>query len=150
MGGKWLQLLRDVAPKVKQVTMLFNPNTAPGEYYEGAVAKAAKEMGIEARTVRVSDMSNIAAEIAAIRKVGGGLVVIPDTYTLAVRKQLVPLVNREKVPAICPVMPFVDDGGPHFVRRRLIRFAPARRCICRRHFQRGETSRPSGTVADKV
>jgi putative tryptophan/tyrosine transport system substrate-binding protein len=111
MGGKWLQLLTEVAPQVKQITMLFNPKTAPGEYYQRAFEKAAKEMGIEAKTVRVNDMNNIADEIAAIREVGGGLVVVPDTYTLAVRNQLVPLVNKEGVPAVYAFTPFVDDGG---------------------------------------
>jgi putative tryptophan/tyrosine transport system substrate-binding protein len=112
MGGKWLQLLKEVAPQITRVTMLFNPKTAPqGEYYQRAVESAAGPMAIETKVALISDMSALEAEMIATRVAGGGMVIVPDTYTLTFRDQVVSLANREKLPTIYPFAPFADSGG---------------------------------------
>ena len=90
MGGKWLQLLKEVAPQVTRVTMLFNPATAPqADYYRRAVEAAAPPLGMTTRAAPVGDMRAIESEIAgAAQDRGAGLTVLPDTYTFTYRDQI--------------------------------------------------------------
>lgn len=113
MGGKWLQLLKEVAPQVTRVTMLFNPATAPqADYYRRAVEAASPPLGMTTRAAPVGDMRAIESEIAgAAQDRGAGLTVLPDTYTFTYRDQIVSLANRARLPAVYPFTPFADAGG---------------------------------------
>jgi putative ABC transport system substrate-binding protein len=112
MGGKWLQLLKEVAPQISHVTMLFNPKTAPqGEYYRRIVENAAGPMAIKTKVALVSDVSAIEAEIIATRAARGGMVILPDVYLLTLRDLVVSLANRERLPTIYPFTPFAESGG---------------------------------------
>jgi putative ABC transport system substrate-binding protein len=113
MGGKWLELLKKVAPQVKRVTMLFNPATEPqAEYYRPSVEAAAASFGITARAAPVGDIAAVESEIAVTAQgPDAGLVVLPGTFSLTYRDQIVPLANRAKLPAVYPFMPFVAAGG---------------------------------------
>ena len=113
IGGKWLELLKEVAPQVARVTMLLNPATAPqAHYYRRAVEVAAPSLAITPRAALVSDIAAIEIEIVATaRDRQAGLIVLPDTFTFTYRDLIVSLANRAKVPAVYPFTPFAAAGG---------------------------------------
>src|SRR3954447_15990005 len=113
LGGKWLGLLKEIAPHVDEVAVLFNPDTAP---YAGAymrtIEEAAPVLGIRPVAAAVRDPAELEAAIAAIGKTGrGGLVQIPDTFTVAHRDRLIELVARHRVPAVYSNRFFTASNG---------------------------------------
>ena len=87
MAGKWLELLKEIAPRVARVAMLFNPATAPyAEYCLNPFKAAAASFAVEAIVAPVHDTSELESVVAAqAREPNGGLIVMPDTFTTAHR-----------------------------------------------------------------
>src|SRR5206468_7532985 len=81
MAGKWLELLKEIAPRVARVAFLFNPATATyAEYYLNPFKAAAASVRVEAITAGVRDMSELESVVAAVaREPNGGLIVMTDT-----------------------------------------------------------------------
>ena len=113
MGGKWLELLKEIAPQVSQVTMLFNPATAPqADYYRRSIESAAPLLAIATRAAPISDVAAAETEIVATaHDRNSGLVVLPDTFTFTNRDQVVAAANRANLPAVYPFTPFSAAGG---------------------------------------
>jgi putative tryptophan/tyrosine transport system substrate-binding protein len=114
MGGKWLQLLKEVAPRVTRATMLFSPATAApqADYYRRAVEAAAPALAITTKSAPVSDIAALEAEIIATAQDRyAGLIVLPDTFTLKYRDPIVSLANRTNIPTVYPFSPFAVAGG---------------------------------------
>ena len=82
-AGKWLELLKEIAPRVNRVAFLFNPATATfAEYYLNPFKAAAASFAVEAIAAPVHDTSELESVIAAqAREPNGGLIVMPDTFT---------------------------------------------------------------------
>ena len=112
MAGKWVELLREIAPHVAKSALLFNPETAPyAEYYLNPF-KAAASLAVEAIAAPVRDASELETVIAAqARLPNSGLVVMPDTFTSAHRTQITALATRYRLPAIYPFRFFAELGG---------------------------------------
>ena len=89
MAGKWLELLKEIAPRVERIAFLFNPATAPyAEYYLGPFKTAAASLRVQAVAVPVYDASTLESAIAALaREPNGGLVLMPDTFLLNYREE---------------------------------------------------------------
>jgi len=113
MGGKWLQLLKEVMPQMTRATVLFNPATAPQmDYYRRAIEAAAPLLAITTRMAPVSDMATMEKEIVATAQDRhAGLIIPPDTFTFAHRNQVVALVNDANVPGVYSFTPFTNAGG---------------------------------------
>ncbi|MGA7408580.1 MAG: ABC transporter substrate-binding protein, partial [Pseudolabrys sp.] len=113
MSGKWLDLLREVAPHVRSVAILFNPATAPGggSYYLKPFNAAARSVGLQATAAPVHTVSEIAPVIAAQARPNNGLIVMSDAFPLAHRMEIVTLAAHHRLPAIYPYREFVDAGG---------------------------------------
>ena len=113
MSGKWLDLLREVAPHVRSVAILFNPATAPGggSYYLKSFNAAARSVGLQATAAPVHTVSEIAPVIAAQARPNNGLIVMSDAFPLAHRMEIVTLAAHHRLPAIYPYREFVDAGG---------------------------------------
>jgi putative ABC transport system substrate-binding protein len=114
LGGKWLELLKEIAPRVVKVAMLFNPDTAPGggSYYLGPFEAAATSIGVEAIAARVHDTSELESAVAAQgAQPNSSLIVMPDFFMLVHRAEIISLANRYRLPAIYPFRLFVKDGG---------------------------------------
>ena len=113
MAGKWLELLKEIAPGVNRVAFLFNPATAPyAEYYMKPFKAAAASFAVEAITVPVRDKSELEAGVAAqTRAPNGGFVVMPDTFTNAHRAEITLLAARYRLPAVYPFRLFAELGG---------------------------------------
>jgi putative tryptophan/tyrosine transport system substrate-binding protein len=113
MGGKWLGLLRDAAPGVKRVGVMFNPTTAPyARTYLPPLETAARTFGIALTTMLVQDTAAIDRTITEFaRQSNGGLLLLPDSYMLTHRERIVALAARHRLPAISGAEPFVRAGG---------------------------------------
>jgi putative ABC transport system substrate-binding protein len=113
MAGKWLELLKEIAPRVARSSLLFNPATAPyAEYFLNPFKAAAASFGVEAIAAPVRDTSELASVIAAqAREPNGGLVVMPDTFTTVHRAEITSLAARYRLPAVYPYRFFADVGG---------------------------------------
>jgi len=96
MAGKWLELLREIAPRIDRVASLFNPATAPyAEYFLIPFRAAAASFAVEATAAPVRDTSTLETLIAAqARAPNGGLIVLPDTFTSAHRSEITSLAAR--------------------------------------------------------
>jgi putative tryptophan/tyrosine transport system substrate-binding protein len=113
MTGKWLQLLKEIAPHVARVAVLFNPTTAPyAEYYLGSFKTAAAAFALEATAAPVRDTSELESTVAAqARAPNGGLLVMPDTFTTTHRAEIISLAARYRLPAVYPYRFFAELGG---------------------------------------
>jgi putative ABC transport system substrate-binding protein len=113
MAGKWLELLKEIAPRVARVALLFNPATAPyAEYYLTPFKSAAASFALDAIGAPVRDMSELESAIAAqARSPNGGLVVMPDTFMNAHRAEVTSLAARYRIPAVYPFRFFAELGG---------------------------------------
>ena len=83
MAGKWLELLTEIAPGVKRVAIMFNPDTAPGggSYYLPSFEAAARSLKVEPIAAPVHSDAEIETVITSLgREPGGGLVVMPDAF----------------------------------------------------------------------
>jgi putative ABC transport system substrate-binding protein len=110
---KWLELLKEVAPRVTRVAVMFNPDSAPyAKHYMGTLTAAAPKQGASVREAPVRNESDMQEAVTGLaREPGGGLVVMPDYFMLVHRKSVIALTARHKVPAIFSTGPFVQDGG---------------------------------------
>jgi len=113
MAGKWMELLKQIAPHVTRVGFLFNPATAPyAEYFLGPYRTAAPSLGLEAMVAPVRDGSELESVVAAqAREPNGGLIVMPETYTTVHRVQITSLAARYRLPAVYPFRFFAEVGG---------------------------------------
>ena len=99
-AGKLLELLTEIAPTVKRAAIVFNPDTAPGRglYYLPSFETAARSFRLEAIAAPVRNNAEIEAIVAAIgREKGGGLVAMPDGFTLVRRATIILQAARNKV-----------------------------------------------------
>jgi putative ABC transport system substrate-binding protein len=116
MGSKWVELLREVAPSVKRVAMLFNPTTAnagaSGGVYLPSVKAAAGVLGLELVVSPVSDPADIDRAFAAMAESpDGGFIVMPNVFTAANRERIVAQAARFRIPTVYPLPLFVTAGG---------------------------------------
>ena len=113
MGGKWVELLKEVAPDVTRVTLLFDPATGPQvDYYRGPIEAAVRSLGISLKSAPVGDVAAIETEIAATaQERHTGLIVHPDIFTYTHRDLIVSLANRANLPAVYPFTVFTSAGG---------------------------------------
>ena len=110
MGGKWLELLSEIAPGLKQAAIMFNPDTAPVSAYMPSFETAARSLKVVPITASVhSDVEIEAAIIALGREPGGGLVVM--SFTAVHRAQIISAAARNNVPAVYAFSYYVRDGG---------------------------------------
>jgi len=112
-GGKWVGLLKEIAPRTAHVSILFNPATAPPlKFYMPSIQAAASSFAIEASSAPVHAKDEIEGVIAAqARNPGGGLLVMPDVFNDANRELIIALAARLGVPAIYPRPVFAESGG---------------------------------------
>ena len=111
--GKWLELLKEIAPRVNRATFLFNPATTPyANIYLNPFKAAAASLGLEAIVAIVHDTAELDTVIAAqAREPNGGLIVMPDGFLNVHRAQVILLTGRYRLPAIYPWRFFAEQGG---------------------------------------
>jgi putative ABC transport system substrate-binding protein len=120
LPSKWLQLLIEIAPGVKRVSVLFNPDTAPFiRSYQPSFEAAARSLKVEPIVAPVRSDADIETAITSLgREPRGGLVVTGDAFTEVHRPLIISLAARNNVPAVYPNSGWARDGG-------LLSFAPS-------------------------
>jgi ABC-type uncharacterized transport system substrate-binding protein len=113
MASKWLELLKEITPRVARVAFLYNPATATYfEYWLSPFKAAAASFAVEAISAPVRDKSQLVSIIGEqARAPNGGMVVMPDTFTDANRVEITSLAARYRLPAIYPYRQFTVVGG---------------------------------------
>jgi putative tryptophan/tyrosine transport system substrate-binding protein len=113
MAGKWLELLKEIAPRVARAALLFNPATATYfDVYLKPFKAAALTFGVEAIAASVRDRSDIESVLAAqASEPNGGLIVLPDAFLNAHREAIASLAARYRLPAVYPWREAVVAGG---------------------------------------
>jgi putative tryptophan/tyrosine transport system substrate-binding protein len=111
LGGKWLELLSEIAPGLKRAAIMFNPETFPASLYVPSFETAARSLKVEPIIAPVHGDGEIETAIIALgREPGGGLVVMPDIFTTAHRAPIISAAARNNVPAVGPSTAWVRDG----------------------------------------
>jgi putative tryptophan/tyrosine transport system substrate-binding protein len=113
-GGKWLELLKEIAPRVRRVAIMFNPDTAPGggAYFLGPFEAAARSLAMEPITSRVRSDAEIETAIASLGREQVGLVIMADSFMLVHRGTVISQAARNNVPTIGADFPvFAREGG---------------------------------------
>jgi len=113
VGGKWLQLLKEAAPAVARVSLLFNPQTAPfAEGYLHSAQAAAQVLGITVMSAPCVSAADIEATFATrAGEGGGGIIGIADTFIAEHRNLIIELAGRHRLPAVYGNRTFVAAGG---------------------------------------
>jgi putative tryptophan/tyrosine transport system substrate-binding protein len=114
MGGKWLELLTEVAPSVKRAAIMFNPDTAPGRglYFLPSFEAAARSLKVEPIRADVHSDAEIETAITSLgREPGGGIVIIADIFLLVHRAPILLGAARNNLPTVAQVRAFARDGG---------------------------------------
>ena len=112
MAGKWLELLKEIAPLVTRAAILRNPTLPVGIGQLGAIQSVAPSLGVETSPIDVRDAGEIERNLTDFaRTPNGGLVAVADPTTLVHRKLIVTLAARHRLPAVYFLRDFVKDGG---------------------------------------
>jgi putative ABC transport system substrate-binding protein len=112
LGGKWLELLSEIAPGLKRAAIMFNPDTAPVSTYMPSLETAARSLKVALIIAPVHDDLEIETAIIAFgRDPGGGLVIHPDVFMVVHRALIILAAARNNVPAVYDQSAFTRDGG---------------------------------------
>jgi putative ABC transport system substrate-binding protein len=112
MGGKWLDLLKEIAPAVTRVAVLRDPAIASGAGQLGAIQAVASTFRVSITPATARDVGEIERAINAFaRESNGGLIVLPSALTALHRELIVDLAARHRLPAVYPYRYFVTAGG---------------------------------------
>src|SRR6185437_9046904 len=112
MSGKWLELLKEIAPRMTRAAVLRDPAIASGIGQFGAVQAVAPSLGVELSAVDVRDAGEIEQAVTAFARSGnGGLIVTASALATRHRDLIITLAARHKLPAIYAGRWFVTGGG---------------------------------------
>jgi putative ABC transport system substrate-binding protein len=134
LGGKWLELLTEIAPGLKRVAFMFNPDTVTASAYMPSLETAARSLKVDPIIAHIHSDAEIETAIIALgREPGGGLVVVPDAFAGVHRASIILAAARNNVPAIYWPSDFARDGG-------LLSYGP----------DQVDTSRRAATYVDRI
>ena len=112
ISGKWLELLKQIAPGMTRVAVIRDPGTPQGIGQFSAVNAVAPSLGIDVSPINASELREVERAVTALAKApNGGLVVTGSTFAINHREQIVKLASQHKLPAIYPLRFFVPAGG---------------------------------------
>jgi putative ABC transport system substrate-binding protein len=126
LSGKWLELLKEIAPHVTRAAILRDPTIGAGPAEFAAIQAVAPSLGVELRPLDVRDAGEIERTITAFaQSANGGLIVTGSVWASVHRKLIITLAAQHKLPAIYNTGYFATDGG-------LIGYGPDYSDLCRR------------------
>jgi putative tryptophan/tyrosine transport system substrate-binding protein len=112
ISGKWLDLLKEIAPEVKRVAVLRDPTVSAGTGLFGAIQTAAPSFGVELSPINVHDATEIERAVTAFARSGnGGMIATTSAQVLAHRDLIITLAARHKLPAVYYARFWVTGGG---------------------------------------
>jgi putative tryptophan/tyrosine transport system substrate-binding protein len=112
-GGKWLELLKEIAPRVSRVSVMFNPRTGvTTELFYRAVEAVAPQFAVEMVRSDVHSLEDIETDMKSLATDGSsGLIFPPEPFTLQNSKAIVDLANQYRLPAVYAFRTFPEAGG---------------------------------------
>jgi putative tryptophan/tyrosine transport system substrate-binding protein len=110
-AGKWLELLKEIAPQVTRVAVLRDPTIAAGIGQTGAIQSVAPSLGVQVSPIGVRDAGEIERAIATFGHGASGLIVLASPFAMIQRDLISTLAVRHRLPAVYPVRLFVAAGG---------------------------------------
>jgi len=112
LGGRWLELLSEIAPGLKRAAIMFDPDTSPVSTFMPSFEMAARSLKVVPIIAPIHSDGEIETAITALgREPGGGLVVMPESFTNTHRAAIIAAVARNNVPAVYGFSYFARDGG---------------------------------------
>jgi putative ABC transport system substrate-binding protein len=112
LGGKWLELLSEIAPGLKRAAIIFNPDTAPVSAHMPSLEAAVRSLKVAPIITPVHSDTEIETAIIALgREPGGGLVVMPEVFTETHRTSIISVAARNNVPAVYGSSYLAREGG---------------------------------------
>jgi putative ABC transport system substrate-binding protein len=112
LGGKWLELLLEIAPSLKRAAIVFNPDTSPLSTYMPSLETAARSLKVEPIIAPVHSDGDMELAIVTLgREPGGGLFVMPDGFMSVHRASIISAAARNRVPAVYWRSYYARDGG---------------------------------------
>jgi putative tryptophan/tyrosine transport system substrate-binding protein len=112
MGGKWLQVLKECAPGVSAVAVVFDPNLPTWAPFLRSIESAAPPFGIRLTPAAVRDAADIERRLAAFaREPNGALIVLASPVTMQHRQSIIAATTRYRLPAVYPFRVFTVNGG---------------------------------------
>jgi putative ABC transport system substrate-binding protein len=112
IGGKWLQILREIAPKVERAGFIFHPDAAPNVGFYRSAESASASLGVKVIPLPVRTPIDIEHGISALgAESNAGLIVPSHALTLSNRKLIVELATRYRLPGVYGDRSFAEDGG---------------------------------------
>ena len=113
MGGKWLEVLKEIAPRVVRIALIFNPETQPAHAtFLRSVEAAAPRFAVEPSATPIHGVSDIEGAIATFgREPGGGVITLPDVFTSTNLDPIIASASQHRLPAIYPFPFFARRGG---------------------------------------
>jgi ABC-type uncharacterized transport system substrate-binding protein len=111
MGGKWLEFLKEIAPRTTRVALIFNPDTHSGQFFQSLEA-VGPSLGIEAVQTPLHNAAEIERALASFNgEANVGLVAMPDIFTAEHRDLIISLATKYRLPAISWIRSFAAGGG---------------------------------------
>ena len=112
LSGKWLELLKQIAPNVTRVAVLWDPTVASGIGQFAVIQSVAPSLGVDVRPISVSNTSETERAIAAFAsEPNGGLIVTGSALTISQRELINTLAAKHKLPAVVPNRFYITDGA---------------------------------------
>jgi putative tryptophan/tyrosine transport system substrate-binding protein len=113
IGGKWVDLLKEIAPDLTRVAVMFNPDTSPqSTFFMRSVEAAAPSLRVQVTAVPVRATADVEPALERFgREPNGGLILPTDSFTRLRQKLIAELAGRLRLPSISPVIDFPKDGG---------------------------------------
>ena len=151
MSGKWLELLKEIAPRMARAAVLRDPAIASGIGQFAAAQAVAPSLGVELSPVDVRDAGEIERAVTAFaRSPNGGLIVTASALATRHRDLIIALAARHRLPAVYSYRYMVAAGGLVSYGPEFARPVPTRSRLCRPHPQGREAGRPAGAGADQI
>ena len=114
MVGKWVEMLKEIAPSMSRVAYLFNPQTAPyvPRFYQVPLEAAARSIKVEPIASPVQSIGELESAIVSLgRDSSTGLIMMPDSFNIVHRDRIIALAAQQRLPAISPYRFAVVEGG---------------------------------------
>ena len=114
IAGKYLEMLKEMAPQLARVAIMYNPNSVPddGKFFSRPFIASATKLKVRPITAEVHDPSEIENAIMKLgRESGSGLVLVPDNFMSVHRDLIISLTAQFRIPAIYPYRYFAEAGG---------------------------------------
>jgi putative ABC transport system substrate-binding protein len=112
VATKWSELLKQIAPNVTRVAVIYDPDLPSWEAFFANIDAAARSLAMQTSAIRVRDSSEIERELVSFaREPNGGLIVVPGPVTVIHRNRIIALAAEHRLPAVYPYRFFVMSGG---------------------------------------